>query len=467
MEEAQVTVLGISTVALAVPSCRQRMFLSNLDLFWLPASKPQRLLFYRLLPTNEFSSIVDSLKKSLSSVLVHFYPFAGQLVIGQESGRPEIDCNDGGVEFVEALMDMPFKDLEKEEFQRKPFFKTLVQIVHPYQQHEIYNTPLLSIQVTRFEGGGICIGTAFHHIVADGNSFWHFMKSWAECSRNLPVSKPPLHIRTMFRSTQETAVRISYEARQGIDGAQIYKFMRVNLEAEHTKGISASYTQKPENGEKIAALKERTGATTSFIAVASQFWRCVVKAREIAEEEPVYFAVLADCRGHVKPPLPLTYFGNCLSFCVAKTTAQKLLREDVRFAAGVIEELISVCTAGDEVNNMIEWVESGGRDVVDLLRGIGWKNGTSVSSSPRFPVYEIDYGWGTPLNVQAASLNVIGGMFVDGLKDGSILVSTRLPPRQMETLTEILFLPTYSIHITTNLIHIAGFISETSLFVIY
>ncbi|XP_057816502.1 tabersonine-19-hydroxy-O-acetyltransferase-like [Cryptomeria japonica] len=146
MEQITVKLLRVSTVAPAVQSCRQRMFLSNLDLFWLQTSKPQRLLFYRVLPANEYSSIVDSLKKSLSSVLVHFYPFAGQLVIGEISGRPEIDCNDGGVEFVEASMDIPFNDLEKEEFQHKPFLKTLVQIVHPSQRHENFNTPLLSIQ---------------------------------------------------------------------------------------------------------------------------------------------------------------------------------------------------------------------------------------------------------------------------------------------------------------------------------
>ncbi|GLJ46928.1 hypothetical protein SUGI_0990310 [Cryptomeria japonica] len=204
--------------------------------------------------------------------------------------------------------------------------------------------------------------------------------------------------------------------------------MRINLEAKHIKGISTRYTQKPANsnwklmdhktetvykticftGEKIIGLKERTGASTSFIAVATQFWRCVIKAREIAEEGPVYF-----------------------------------IKEDVLFASGVIEELISVCTARDQVNHIIEWVESGGRDVVDLLMEIDWKNSTSVSSSLRFPVYEIDYGWVSPLNVQAASMNAIGGMFVDGLKDGSIVVSTRLPPCQMETLTKILFLPTH------------------------
>ncbi|GLJ46915.1 hypothetical protein SUGI_0989890 [Cryptomeria japonica] len=463
MEETKVEMLKISTVIPAVPSRRQSMFLSNLDLFWMPVSKPQRLLFYRLLPTNEYSSVLDGLKKSLSSVLVHFYPFAGQLIIGQESGRPEIDCNDGGVEFVEASSNINFQDLEKEGFQRKPFFKSLVQIAHPFQQHETYNTPLLSIQVTGFERGGICIGTAFHHVVADGNSFWHFMKSWAECNRNLPISQIPHHSRTVFKRENRAPVAISYKAYQGITGAHIFKFSRDELQAEDGKTISTSGTgsQKDENSiwklsdqktetiyktfcfteEIITALKERTRASTSLVAVAAQFWRCLVKAQKIAEEEPVYFGVLADCRGRMKPALPPTYFGNCLCLGVAKTTAGKLLNEKVCFAARVMEEVIRSCTAEEEVSNMIEWVECGKRDLLSLLGETQWQNGTNVIGSHRFPAYEIDYGWGRALNVQAAAMTEIGGMFVDGGNDGrSIHVSTRLPPHQMESLTRLLFL---------------------------
>ena len=64
----------------------------------------------------------------------------------------------------------------------------------------------------------------------------------------------------------------------------------------------------------------------------------------------------------------------------------------------------------------------------------------SVVNSPKYPVYDIDYGWGKPLNVQPATIHEIGGMvLVPGRDDGGTIdVSTRLPRHHMETLKRIL-----------------------------
>jgi len=60
--------------------------------------------------------------------------------------------------------------------------------------------------------------------------------------------------------------------------------------------------------------------------------------------------------------------------------------------------------------------------------------------SPKFPVYEVDHGWGRPLSVQAAFLPEIGQMMLFPGREGgkSIAVSTKLPRHQMETLKQIL-----------------------------
>jgi hypothetical protein len=119
------------------------MFLSNLDVRWITFNNMKLLLFYKTESREEFCKIVETLKRSLSSVLVDFYPFAGRLDIQRgESGRPEVDCNDEGVEFVEASTDISFEDVEKDEFQHKSFFKELVQT-----RDETYPSSLLSIQV--------------------------------------------------------------------------------------------------------------------------------------------------------------------------------------------------------------------------------------------------------------------------------------------------------------------------------
>ena len=156
MAEKQVSIelLRVSTVVPAIPTVKRRMFLSNLDLMWIPINKVQRLLFYKTsCPDNVFSALVDMLKRSLSLVLVDFYPLAGRLNIkGEEqSGRPEVECNDAGVEFIEASIDMAFQDMENEDFQYKSFFKKLTPThdAHYTCNHESYHAPLLSIQVLK------------------------------------------------------------------------------------------------------------------------------------------------------------------------------------------------------------------------------------------------------------------------------------------------------------------------------
>ncbi|GLJ43004.1 hypothetical protein SUGI_0892530 [Cryptomeria japonica] len=463
MEEAQAQVKvqlhRISYVAPAIPTERHPMFLPNIDLLWLPINNVQRILFYKISPENQYSSIVEGLKKSLSSVLVYFYPLAGRLDKG-ESDRLEVDCNDAGVEFVEASIDMPFSFLERDGFQYKPFFQDLVPKVHPLQDHNCSRS-FLSVQVTCFQGEGICIGTTLHHIIADGNSYWNFMKSWAEISRGLPVSKPPLHSRELFKLEIKKPVSISFKPHEieinGIKGAQIYKFLPDDLQAVQEKTTSAEETQKNLElwlgqktdvlystfcftEENIRALKKQSGAMSSLVAVAAHFWRSVMIAQQLSDEEHVIFGMLADCRGRVKPPLPPSYFGNCLSMGVVRTTAKTLLSNNLCFAAGLIQELVNSCTSETQINNMIDWLDSPDSGFLSLYKDFGPVYGSNVVSSHRFPVYEIDHGWGRPLNVQAASMNENGAMVLFGANDGggSILVSTRLPRDQMDTLTQLL-----------------------------
>jgi hypothetical protein len=472
-KQMKVKVSRVSTVAPAIPTVKHSMFLSAIDIACLPFKNMGMLLFYKtpvVTAEKDLPTMVEKLKRSLSLVLVDFYPFAGRLDIkGGESGRPEIDCNDGGVEFFEASIDMAFEDVEINNFPQKNFFRELVQTRHGND-----DASLLSIQVTAFQRGGICIGANFHHVIADGNSFWHFMKCWAECSRELPVSKNPHHMRTVFkRDNENRAIPNIYSRAEEvvtdlIKEAQIFRFVQenslpikyseINASAgidslENTKnGIIGKSIEEETNleistflfSEKIIHdLKERSGASTSFVAVAAQFWRCVMKAREVPEKEPVYFATPADCRGRVKPSLPPTYFGNCLCLCIARTTAKNLLGQDISFAAALIQEVIYSCASEVQLNNFVDFLESqlGSCNKDPLSFGNLFSSYTVMAAmSPKFPVYQIDHGWGRPLSVQSAFFNLIGGMMLfAGRGEGrSIAVSTRLPHRQMETLKQIL-----------------------------
>lgn len=482
MAEVQenVRLLRVSSVVPAIPTLKHRMFLSSLDLFFI-SQKNQRVMFYKIDEQEmDFCTIAENLKRSLSLVLVDFYPFAGRLDIkAEESGRPEIDCNDGGVEFVEASIDMAFAELEKEEFRHKSLFKELVRN-HDRDTSEngTYDGPLLSIQVTAFLGGGICIGINFHHVIADGSSFWHFMKCWSECSRGLPISNKAEHMREIFKRDENICAlpNVSWRAEEVVTDcikeAQIFKFVRddslpvnhseinVSIDDATMENINERRAQilksmKDDTDvemytfrfseEMVRKLKEAAQASTSFVALIAHFWRCLTKAREVPHNEPVAISVMANHRGRVKPPLPPTYFGNCLCMGFARTSVKQLLGQDVSFAASLIQELINSCTMEMQLNNMIDWVYSNQSAVIsNLVETLGvCRFAAAVAGSPKFAVYEIDHGWGNPLNVQPLNLitgiiSLIGGKDENGRR--SIDVSTCLPPRQMDELKRILMI---------------------------
>ncbi|XP_059064518.1 shikimate O-hydroxycinnamoyltransferase-like [Cryptomeria japonica] len=447
MAETVVKVWRTCMVKPAISSPTQTLFLSSFDLLWIPAPNVQNIFFYKLSPLTEYTSLIQDLKKSLSSVLVYFYPLAGRLKKG-ESGRTEVDLTDGGVEFKEASISVPLEDLEKDGFRKLGPEVNL-------SADENYNRPLLSIQVTALAGSGMCIAATHSHVLMDGKSFFHFMKSWAEFSRGLPITKPPQHDRTIFKPENKNSPSIFFKAHDivsvGIRGAKIFKFVADESQSEHkNEGKHDDHLPKTTDmihstfcftEEMMEELKQESRASTSFVAVAAHFWRCVMRAREVPQEEAVYFSVLADCRGRVNPPLPHTYFGNCQSLGLVQTTAHTLFNADISFAADVIQQLIRSCTEEAQINHLIDWIESGWRCRIerDILREAGWKYGIMAVASPRFPLYDMDFGWGRPTDVQIADDNE--SMVLSPPKDGgkSIMVSTCLPQHQMDFLHHLLF----------------------------
>ena len=132
------------------------------------------------------------LKESLRRALVPFYPMAGRLKEADHNGRLEIDCNGEGALFVEAETMHSLVDFG--DFKPSPELTRLVIPTCDYSKgHALI--PLLMVQLTRFRCGGVTLGFAQHHRVADGLGHLHFIKSWARLARGLDLEVAPLHER--------------------------------------------------------------------------------------------------------------------------------------------------------------------------------------------------------------------------------------------------------------------------------
>lgn len=163
--------------------------------------------------------IYDTLKSSLSRVLVPFYPVAGRLrqIIDDDKSRPEscrfeLDCNAHGVKFLEAELNAELVEFgDKDNNSNDENNNYLLFIPSPNYQYvfpvidyskPIQELPILFIQLTRFNCGGISLSLSFSHVVADGQRMAHFLQEWARLARGTPPQTTPFHDRNALVETR-------------------------------------------------------------------------------------------------------------------------------------------------------------------------------------------------------------------------------------------------------------------------
>ena len=65
-----------------------------------------------------------------------------------------------------------------------------------------------NLQLTFFKCGGVCLGTALHHMVVDGISAVNFINAWSDIARGIQVStrSPPFFDHTLLRARSPPTV---------------------------------------------------------------------------------------------------------------------------------------------------------------------------------------------------------------------------------------------------------------------
>ncbi|XP_010035162.2 BAHD acyltransferase DCR [Eucalyptus grandis] len=376
---------------------RSECQLVTFDLPYLAFFYNQKLMFYK---GGDFEGMVAKLKDGLELVLEEFYQLAGKLGKDEEGVfRVEYDDNMDGVEVVEVAAEaVSVEDLAAEE--GTSIFKDFI----PYNgilNLEGLHRPLLAIQLTKLKDG-LAIGCAFNHAILDGNSTWHFMSSWAQACGGSPAVSAPLFLdRTKSRNT------------------------RVKLDPSLLPNPSALSSEPPEpplrervfrfSESSIDKIKSMVNASTpsggsmtfsTFQALSVHIWRHVTKARCLKPEDVTVFTVFVDCRKRVDPPVPETYFGNLIQAIFTGTAAGLLLAHPPEFGAAIIQKAILAhdAKAIDERNKMWE-----SQPKIFKYKDAG-PNCVAVGSSPRFKVYEVDFGWGRPEGVRSGTNNRFDGM---------------------------------------------------------
>ncbi|KAJ0030969.1 hypothetical protein Pint_14413 [Pistacia integerrima] len=394
----EIHVKKVSVVHPAQETPSHSLWISNLDLFNAQFGQVPMVYFYRRppQPPSDRSDFFDSslLKEALSKALVAFYPLAGRL--GRDgNGRLQIDCNGEGVLFIEAETSCAMED----DFTPSLKMKQLVPAID-YSTSDISFHPLLLLQVTYFKCGGICVGIGWHHILGDGVSAFHFIKSWAEITCGFPISIPPSIDRTILHAripSHPTFNHSEYHPPPPVDILESQSSPRPTSMAKFRLSLDQINSFR-------AKLKNEDGATYStFVILAAHIWRCVCKARGLPGNQLTKLHIPTEGRARLDPPLPLGYFGNVVFTAIPMALVGDIQSKPLIYTAKIIHEALT--QMNDEyLRSTLAYVEQHYNDRTTLKQGVSSSNypNLKIISWTRMPIYDTDFGWGNPFFMSRA-----------------------------------------------------------------
>ncbi|KAJ3678613.1 hypothetical protein LUZ60_002416 [Juncus effusus] len=400
--------------------------LTYYDIPWTATSPVERLFFYNFPhPTSYFlSSTLSSLKSSLSLTLAKFYPLAG--VIRPTSDKKcEIYCteNDSLLLTVAESSD-DFQHLSSQHARLVSRLEPLV----PHLMRSDEFKQLFAVQVTVFPDQGLVIGIVVRHEACDGTSSMQFIQSWAAmCQSGMldPAFNPvidrafvsdPTDLYSLFSNLASNMISSSGGNRTPMDPNMV--------QASFT--LTRDHIERLRNVTLRKAEEKNTHFHCSTLVIAFAYaWISHVKARGIAGNNKHYLIFPADFRARIQPPLPAMYFGNCVGGCITEMESDELISQNGFFlTAEAIGKSIEGLSSGTEFIEV--WIR-----IFELLSNPYM---LSAAGSPKFRVYDVDFGWGRPIRVDILSVSKTGALAIAESREerGGVEIGLALPRHVMD-----------------------------------
>ncbi|XP_028770496.1 BAHD acyltransferase DCR isoform X1 [Neltuma alba] len=441
------TTVSKCTVYPSQPSSLESLKLSVSDLPMLSCHYIQKGI---LLPPPPFSfpDLLLSLKRSLSITLSFFPPLAGRLFTDSD-GYVHIQCNDAGVEFIHASA----KHLATHSILYSP---TLTDVPGCFKEFFAYSKtisytghtlPLVAVQVTEL-ADAVFIGCTVNHAIVDGSSLWHFFNTFAEICRGAKISEFPEFTRdTVFNSSAVLKVpaggpKVTFDDEQPLR-ERVFHFSReaiqkLKLTANQYGGNgvtdSTEFVEKKANGEITPVTANGTAHKTeeisSFQSLSAQLWRSVTRARKLDPRKMSTFRMAVNCRRRLEPKMDAYYFGNAIQSIPTVAEVGEILSRDLRWCADLLHKNVVAHDDAKVRRGIEDWEKS------PRLFPLGNFDGASITmgSSPRFPMYDNDFGWGRPLAIRSGKANKFDGKisaFPGREGNGSVDLEVVLAPETM------------------------------------
>lgn len=400
------------------------------------------------------NNLIPLLKTSLSKTLTHFPPLAGRLST-DSNGHVHILCNDSGVDFIHAVANQfHVEQILKPNCDVHPCFKSFFAFDDTVSFAGHWQ-PIAAVQVTEI-GDGVFIGCTVNHAVVDGTSFWNFFNTFAEMTKGaVKVTNSPDFSRAnvfispvvlklpaggpaaTFSGDEPLRERIIHFSRDAILKMKFRAnnplWKPANANSDLNEAVNGNGKSNNNCNGKVNGVLTPKSEISSFQSLCAHLWRAVTRARDFAETKTTTFRMAVNCRHRLEPKVDSHYFGNLIQSIPTVASVGELLSHDLSWAANQLHQNV---VAHDNVTvhrGVADWEKS------PKLFPLGNFDGAMITmgSSPRFPMYNNDFGWGRPLAVRSGKANKFDGKISafpgrDG--DGSIDLEVVLAPNTMACL---------------------------------
>ncbi|VYS59031.1 unnamed protein product [Arabidopsis thaliana] len=396
--------------------------LTYFDLGWLKLHPVDRVLFYHV-PELTRSSLISKLKSSLSATLLHYLPLAGRLVWDSIKTKPSIvyspDDKDA-VYLTVAESNGDLSHLSGDEPRPATEFHSLV----PELPVSDESARVLAVQVTFFPNQGFSLGVTAHHAVLDGKTTAMFLKAWAHnCKQEqeaLPHDLVPSLDRIIVQDPTGLETKLLNRWISASNKKPSLKLFPSKIIGSNILRVTYRLTR-----EDIKKLRERVETEShakqlrlsTFVITYAYVITCMVKMRGGDPTRFVCVGFASDFRSRLNPPLPPTFFGNCIvgsgDFDVK---AEPILEEgEGKGFITAVETLTGwvngLCPENIEKNMLLPFEAfkrmEPGRQMI------------SVAGSTRLGIYGSDFGWGKPVKVEIVTIDKDASVSLSESGDGS------------------------------------------------
>ncbi|KAJ2854550.1 hypothetical protein J3B02_002620 [Coemansia erecta] len=374
----------------------------------------------------------ELLKSSLTKLIRKYYkPVAGWFSIDNDNNIDVVIGTDriNSPPFTTQTLDMGYEDVMKQV--RASNEQLLVpRGPLPFIESGNQDIPMILVKMTYLKSNEAAVlGITYHHSLMDGSAFWLFMYNWANLCHQMAtrdesshaeyyIPCPPSFGVPSLSHLHDSNIKFDHNEYTLVDSSDCIREFKLGAETIKENILHISI----EEQHKIRAMAKQYGV--SFTAmICALIWKEMSTVRVCARPSSKALPSLFTCAVNPRAQLGLSAFlcaSPVVNLATSKTLGQ-LAEMELEDVAKLVFQTVTKGSAAYVCSSMDFLVTHRMAEIEDEKQGRAGKKlmlayvcpapaKCTISSSRNFPIYQTDFGFGSPEYVRPPYLPFDGCM---------------------------------------------------------